>query len=72
MHGLVYDPEAVGPGASLDPRKIQEAALRFYDRLRDVDRHRDARALPVFTTSDGTCCSDDAEAPHVLSSSVQG
>ena len=43
-HGFVYDPEAVGPGASLDPRKIQEAALRFYDKPWEVDRHRDSRA----------------------------
>ena len=25
IHGFVYDPDAVGPSASLDPRKIQEA-----------------------------------------------
>ena len=42
--GFVSDSEAVGPGASLDPRKIQEAALRCYDRPWDVDPHRDARA----------------------------
>ena len=44
IYGFVYDPEAVGPRASLDPRKIQEAALRFYDISWDVDRHRDSRA----------------------------
>ena len=37
MCGFFYDPEAVGPSASLDPGKIQEAALRFYDKLWDVD-----------------------------------
>ena len=29
IYGFVYDPAAVGPSASLDPRRIQEAALRF-------------------------------------------
>ena len=43
-YGSVCDPQAVGPGASLDPRKIQEAALRFYDNPWGVDRHRDSRA----------------------------
>ena len=60
MYGFVYDSEAVGPGATLDPRKIQEAVLRFYDKPWDVDRHRDSRAFsgPIFTTSDGTCCNE--------------
>ena len=44
IYGFVYDSEAEGPGAALDPRKIQEAVLRFYDKPWDVDRHRDARA----------------------------
>ena len=38
IDGFVYDPEAVGPGAALDPRKIQEAVLMFYDKPLDVDR----------------------------------
>ena len=42
MYGFVYDPEAEGPWATLDPRKIQEAVLRFYDNPWDVDRHRDS------------------------------
>ena len=44
MYGFVYDAETVGPSASLNPRKIQHAPLRFYDELWDVDRHRDSRA----------------------------
>ena len=44
VYGFVYDSEAEGPGAALDPRKIQEAVLRFYDKPWDVDRHRDSRA----------------------------
>ena len=44
IYGFVYDSEAEGPGAALDPRKIQEAALRFYDKPWDVDRHRDSGA----------------------------
>ena len=44
IYGFVYDPEAEGPLATLDPRKIQEAVLRFYDKPWDVDRHRDSRA----------------------------
>ena len=44
IHGFEYDAEAEGPGAALDPRKIQEAVLRFYDKPWDVDRHRDSRA----------------------------
>ena len=44
MKGFVCDPEVVGPSASLDPRKIHEAALSFYDEPWDVDRHRDSRA----------------------------
>ena len=43
IYGFVYDPE-VGPGAPLDPRKIQEPVLRFYDEPWDMDRHRDSRA----------------------------
>ena len=44
IYGFVYESEAEGPGAALDPRKIQEAVLRFYDKPLDVDRHRDSRA----------------------------
>ena len=44
IYGFVYDSEAEGPGSALDPRKIQEAVLRFYDKPWDVDRHRDSRA----------------------------
>ena len=44
IYGFVYDSVAEGPGAALDPRKIQKAVLRFYDKLWDVDRHRDSRA----------------------------
>ena len=40
----MYESEAEGPGAALDPRKIQEAVLRFSDKPWDVDRHRDSRA----------------------------
>ena len=32
IHGFENDPAAVGPSASLDPRTIQEAALRFYEK----------------------------------------
>ena len=44
IYGFVYDSEAERPGAALDPRKIQEAVLRFYDKPWNVDRHRDSRA----------------------------
>ena len=44
IYGFVYESEAEGPGAALDPRKFQEAVLRFYDKPWDVDRHRDSRA----------------------------
>ena len=44
IHSFVFESEAEGPGAALDPRKIQEAVLRFYDKPWDVDRHRDSRA----------------------------
>ena len=40
IYGFVYDPDVEGPSTALDPRKIQEAALRFYDKTWDVDRHR--------------------------------
>ena len=40
----MYDPDAEGPSATLDPRKIQEAVLRIYDKPWHVDRHRDSRA----------------------------
>ena len=38
------DPDVEGPSTALDPRKIQEAALRFCDKPWNVDRHRDSRA----------------------------
>ena len=38
IYGFVYDSEAEGPGAALDPRKIQQAVLMFYDKPWDVDR----------------------------------
>ena len=44
IYGFVYDPDVEGPSTALDPRKIQEAVLRFYDKPWDVDRHRDSRA----------------------------
>ena len=44
IYSYVYDSEAEGPGATLDPRKIQEVVLRFCDKPWDVDRHRDSRA----------------------------
>ena len=44
IYGFVCDPKAVGPSESLDPRKILEAALRFYDKPCDVDQHRDSSA----------------------------
>ena len=44
IYGFVYIPAAIGQATSLDTRKIQEAALRFYDKPLDVDRHRDSRA----------------------------
>ena len=43
IYGFVSDPDAERPSATLDHRKIQEAALRFYDKSWDVDRHRDSR-----------------------------
>ena len=39
----MYDPEAVGPSASLDHREIQEDAPRLVDKPWSVDRHRDSR-----------------------------
>ena len=58
IYGFVYDPEAVGLGASLDPRQIQEATLRFYDKPWDADRHSDSRAslCRYSRTFGGTCC----------------
>ena len=44
FYGFVYDPDAEGPSETLDPRKIQEAVLRFHDKPWDEDRHRDSRA----------------------------
>ena len=44
IYGFVYDPDVEGLSTALDPRKIQEAALRFCDKPWDVDRHRDSRA----------------------------
>ena len=44
IYGFVYESEAEGLGTALDPRKIQEAVLRFDDKPGDVDRHRDSRA----------------------------
>ena len=44
IYGFVYDPEALGPSASLDPQKIKEATLRFHDEPWDVDQHRNSRA----------------------------
>ena len=37
INGFVYDPAAIGPATSLDPRKIQEAALRFYDKALECE-----------------------------------
>ena len=39
IYGFVYDPDVEGPSTALDPRKIQEVALGFYDKPWDVDRH---------------------------------
>ena len=60
IYSFVYDPDVEGPSTALDPRRIQEAALRFYDKPWDVDRHRDSRASmgPVLKTSDGARCND--------------
>ena len=44
IYSFVFESEAEGPGAALDPRKIQQAVLRFHDKLWDEDRHRDSRA----------------------------
>ena len=44
IYGFVYDPDPEGPSAALDPRKIQEAVLRFYDKPWNVDQHRGSRA----------------------------
>ena len=44
IYGFVCDRAAIGPATTLDPRKMQEAALRFYDKFWDEDRHRDSRA----------------------------
>ena len=73
IYGFVYESEAEGPGAALDPRKIQEAVLRFYDKPWDVDRHRDSRASmgPVLMTSDGAS-GNDAPSTDVVPSPVQG
>ena len=62
IYRFVYDPDAVGPSTSLDRRKIQEAALRFYDKPWDVDRHRDTQSVS----------GPGAQTPDVVSSSVQG
>ena len=40
-------PAAIGAATTLDRREIQEGALRFYDKPRDVDRHSDSRASLV-------------------------
>ena len=67
IYGFVYDSEAEGPGAALDPRKIQEAVLRFYDKPWDVPSIHG----PVLKTSDGAC-GNDAPSSDVVSSPVQG
>ena len=72
IYGFVYDAEAEGPRAALNPRKIQEAVLRFYDKPWDVDRHRlPSIHGPVLKTSDGIC-GNDAPSSDVVSSPVQG
>ena len=43
IYGFVYRPNAKGPSTNLDPRKIEEAALKFYDKPWDVDRYRDCK-----------------------------
>ena len=52
-YGFVHDPKA----ATLDTRKTQEHALRFYDKPWDVDRHRDSSACMgrYSRTNVGTC-----------------
>ena len=44
IYGFVYDPDAEGSSEALDPRKLHEAVLRFYDNPWDVDQHRDSSA----------------------------
>ena len=36
IYSFVIDPDVEEPSTALDPRKIQEAALRFYDKPWDV------------------------------------
>ena len=68
IYGFVYESEAEGRGAALDPRKIQEAVLRFYDKPWDVDRHRDSRASMGRYSRP---LSNDAPSSDVVSSPVQ-
>ena len=67
---FVYDPDAEGPSAALDPLNIQETVLSFYDKPLDVDRHRDSRAS-MGRYSVGAC-GNDAPTSDVVSSPVQG
>ena len=54
IYGFVYDSEAEGPGTALDPRKIQEAVLRFYQTLgRGSTPRFPSIHKPVLKTSDG-------------------
>ena len=40
VYSFIYDPDATG----LNPTKVQDAVLKFYDKPWDVSRHRDSRA----------------------------
>ena len=47
IYGYVHDAEAEG---ELDPKKIQDAILKFYDKPFDVNKHRDQRtSAPRFS-----------------------
>ena len=72
VEGSVYNSEAEGPGAALDPRKIQEAVLRFSDKPWDVDRHRDSRASMGRCSGPLMTCGNNAPSSDFVSSPVQG
>ena len=70
--GFVYNPAAVGASASLDPRRIQEAVLRFHDKAWDVDRHCDSRASMGRYSRPLMAYGNDAPTSDVVPSPAQG
>ena len=76
IFGFAYESEAEGPGAALDPRKIQEAVLRFYDKPWYLDRHRDSRASlgqfsrPLMGGNKGSCTQEPWEEETFLTEDV--